>query len=205
MLTLGPQPDDRASLRLEIPNRVIRELSWTHLAHLLEEQEGLALDSRDLEEALRIMAVEGDITPFLELFHSRVVKAIGVKDMRQLSEKALKLMLLAFISLSRIFHPLSEKEFAQGYCDLFLGVSKLAPVARFAWLLELKYLPTDAKPEAIEAAFTAAEAQLARYASDPHLVPLLTQGRALAAGALVFVGAQSAHFRPVLGSPKAPL
>lgn len=201
MLTLSAQQDDPTMLRLEIPNRVIRELSWSHMAYLLEDQEDLGLDTRDLEVALRVMALQGDIGPFLEVFHTRVVKAIGLKDLRNLSEKAIKLMLIAFVSLSQVFHPLSEKEFAQGYCDLFLGVSRLLPVARFAWMLELKYLPTDAGPEAINAAFAAAEAQLARYASDANLVPLLTQGRALKAGALVFTGAQAVQFRPFPAAP----
>ena len=96
-----------------------------------------------------------------------------------------------------MFHPLSEKEFAQGYCDLFLGVSPVVPVARFAWLLELKYLPTDAKPGEIDAAFAEAEAQVTRYGADPHLIPLVTRGKALKAGSVVFVGAQAVHFRPV--------
>lgn len=196
MLTIAAQDSEGLGVRLEIPNLVIRELSWSHMARLLEEQESITLDTRDLDQALRKMAVDGDIEPFLDLFHSRVIKAVGLKDLRQLSEKAIKLMMLAFISLSRIFHPLSEKEFAQGYCDLFLGVSRLLPTARVAWLLELKYLPTDATPEAIEAAFTAANAQLARYTSDANLVPLLTQGRGLRSGTLVFVGAQTVTFRP---------
>ena len=142
------------------------------------------------------MAVDGDIAPFLSMFHERVVKAMGLKDLRQLSEKSLKLMLLTFVSLSRLFHPLSEKELAQGYCDLFLGVSKATPMARYAWLLELKYLPTDAAAQQIEDAFTQAAAQIARYASDTQLLPLLTQGRSLKAGALVFVGAREVLFRP---------
>jgi hypothetical protein len=196
MLTLGASPPDTTALRLEIPNRVIRELQWSHLALALKEQEGIELRTEDLEEALRRMAVEGEIAPFLDLFHARVVKAMGIKDLRQLSEKAIKLMLMTFISLSRIFHPLSEKEFAQGYCDLFLGVSPVVPVARYAWLIELKYLPTDAKPADIDAAFAEAEAQVARYASDPHLVPLLTRGRDLKIASVVFVGAQAVHVRP---------
>lgn len=196
MLTLSAEQDDPTLFRLEIPNRVIRELSWTHMAYLIEDQEELGLDTHDLDLALRVMAFDGDILPFLEVFHTRVVKAIGLKDLRNLNEKAIKLMLIAFISLSRIFHPLSEKEFAQGYCDLFLGVSKVLPVERFAWMLELEYLPAGAEPDAIEAAVTEAGAQLARYSSDPHLVPLLTQGRPLKAGALVFTGAHAVHFRP---------
>ncbi len=198
MLTLSAEQDDTLSMRLEIPNRVIRELSWSHLAFMLEDEENLGLDVYLLEEALRVMAGQGDIAPFLEIFHTRVVKAIGLKDLRNLSEKAIKLMLIAFISLSRLFHPLSEKEFAQGYCDLFLGISRLHPLARFAWMLELKYLPTEAGKEAVEAAFAAAELQLARYSSDPHLLPLLTQGRPLKSGTLVFTGAQGVTFRPFL-------
>lgn len=56
-------------------------------------------------------------------------------------------------------------------------------------------MPTDAKPAQIEESFAEAELQLARYTSDPHLVPLLTQGRTLKAGSLVFVGALAVHFR----------
>ena len=196
MLTLCPSPPSASGYRLEIPNRVIRELQWEHLAALLKDQARLTLDTRDLEGALHTMAVLGDIAPFLDLFHERVVKAVGLKDLRRFDEKALKLMLLSFISLSRLFYPLSEKEFAQGYCDLFLGVSPLYPGAKFAWLLELKYLPAGAKAPQIERAFAEAAAQVERYASDERLVPLLTQGQALKAGALVFVGARKVLFRP---------
>lgn len=208
MLTLGPQPADQlagiSGYRLAIPNRVIRELQWEHLAALLKEQDHVAIDTRDLDAALHTMAVEGDIAPFLELFHERAIKAMGVKDLRRLDEKALKLMLLAFISLSRLFYPLSEKELAQGYCDLFLGVSPLYPAARFAWLLELKYLPSGAKGSQVEGAFAEASAQVARYAGDERLVPLLTQGRGLKAGVLVFVGARKVLFRPWEADGGAP-
>ncbi len=196
MLTLAEQSPHDDQKRLEIPNRVIRELQWEHLALLLRDQEHLVFDAHDFRMALRKMAFDGDIQPFLALFHDRVVKAIGNKDLRRLDERALKLMLLAFVALSPVFYPLSEKEFAQGYCDLFLGVSTLHPMARHAWLLELKYVPQGAKAPKIEQAFAQAEAQIARYASDPHLVPLLTHGRPLKAGALVFVGAKKVLFRP---------
>jgi hypothetical protein len=200
MLTLAQQPPDisigAVGYRLEIPNRVIRELQWEHLALLLKSEGHLTIDSHDIEAALQSMAFQGDIEPFLTLFHERVIKAMGLKDLRRFDEKSLKLMLLAFISLSRLFHPLSEREFAQGYCDLFLGVSPLHPAAKFAWLLELKYLPASAKAAHIEDAFAQAAEQVARYAQDERLVPLLTQGQALKAGVLVFVGARKALFRP---------
>jgi hypothetical protein len=103
---------------------------------------------------------------------------------------------MTYASLGRAFYPLSEKEFAQGYGDLFLGPAQDVAGARFSWLLELKYLKTSAKPAQIEAAFAADEAQVARYASDPALLPILLGNRALKAGMVVFVGAKKVIFRP---------
>jgi hypothetical protein len=63
-------------------------------------------------------------------------------------------------------------------------------------MLEVKYLPTAATRKAIESAFAQAYTQLDRYGSDTALVPLLTLGKELKAGALVFVGAREVLFRP---------
>ncbi len=204
MLTLKDAPRDGMGYDLEIPNRVIRELQWEHLALMLQEQEQVVLQLDDLKAALQKMAVEGDIQPFLDMFHERVIRKLGVKDTRRFDEKSIKLMLMTYLSLSRMFHVLSEKEFAQGYCDLFLGASVNLPGARFSWLLELKYLPTGAKPAQIEAAFAEAATQAERYASDGDLLPLLLGDRQLRAGMLVFVGAKKVLFRPWPEAPAAP-
>src|SRR5262249_12912527 len=90
----------------------------------------------------------------------------------------------------------TEKELAQGYCDLFLAASPTLPSARYSWLLELKYLKAGSKPATIEAAFAEAEQQVKRYANDRTLLPLLVGDRALRAGMLVFVGTKKALFRP---------
>jgi len=196
MLTLGTAPRDFVGYDLEIPNRVIRELQWEHLALMLQEEAHVTLKVDDLEAALGAMAVEGEIAPFLDLFHKQVLQAFSNRDMRGLDEKTIKLLLMTYASLGRAFYPLSEKEFAQGYGDLFLGASRNVAGARFSWLLELKYLKAGAKSAQIEAAFAEAEAQVARYASDQALLPILLGDRALKAGMLVFVGAKRVLFRP---------
>lgn len=196
MLTFGAASEGSAVPRLVIPNRVVRDLQWEYLALAMKEQERIWLDTVSFEKALEAMAVRGEIEPLLALFREQVVKKIGLKDLRQFNEKVLKLMLLAYISQSSVFRILSEKEFSGGYCDLFLGLSGEVPAARFAWMLEVKYLKTQAKLAEVEKAFTQAEEQLERYASDRELVPLLTLGKELKAGALVFVGAKDVLFRP---------
>jgi hypothetical protein len=201
MLTFGPRAPDSATYRLEIPNRVIRALQWEHLALALKDQDHVVIDARELEAALHAMGVQGDIQPFLRLFHERVVRKIGLKDTRRLDEKTLKLMLMTYLSLSRMFHLLSEKEFAQDYCDLFLGASKSVPNARFSWLIELKYLQSGAKSAQIEAAFAEARKQVERYASNEELLPLLLDKRELKAGMIVFLGAKEVLFRPWPSEP----
>lgn len=195
MLTLSVEPQSGREIRFDIPNRVIRELAWEHFAALLKEQEGVELDQHPIRAGLRTMAVDGAIEPFVEAFHRQVVKAMGVKDLRQFSEKTLKMMLMTTVVLTDVFNVLSEKEFAQGYCDLFLSPTNLVPGARFAWMLELKYLHAAAKPDEIEAAFVQASEQLRRYASDAALLPIVTRGHELRAGAMVFLSSKEVLYR----------
>jgi hypothetical protein len=203
MLTLGASPRDLTGYHLEIPNRVIRELQWEHLALLLRDEAHVAINLDDLQRALAAMAERGEITPFLDLFHEKVIRAVSNRDLRGLDEKTIKLLLMTYASLGRAFYPLSEKELAQGYGDLFLGARPDVAGARYSWLLELKYLKTGAKPAQIEAAFAEAAAQVARYASDQALLPMLLGDRALKAGMLVFVGAKKVLFRPWEGENQA--
>jgi hypothetical protein len=202
MLTLGTSPRSSTGYDLEIPNRVIRELQWEHLALTLQEEATVRINVDDLEIALAAMAERGEIAPFLKLFHEQVLQAFSNRDLRGLDEKTIKLLLMTYASLGHAFYPLSEKEFAQGYGDLFLGASRDVAGARFSWLLELKYLKTPAKPAQIEAAFAEAEAQVVRYASDRALLPILLGDRALKAGMLVFVGAKRVLFRAWDGEAK---
>jgi hypothetical protein len=196
MLTLGKSPRDVGGYDLEIPNRVIRELQWEHFALLLRDEAKVTINVDALQAALGQMAVQGEIAPFLELFHTQVIQAFSNRDLRGLDEKTIKLLLMTYASLGRAFYVLSEKEFAQGYGDLFLGASRDVAGTHFSWLLELKYLKAGAKPAQIEAAFAEAEAQVVRYANDQTLLPILLGERALKAGMLVFVGAKKVLFRP---------
>jgi hypothetical protein len=202
MLTLRDVPPDVDGHDLEIPNRVIRELQWEHLALMLEEQALVTVEVDALQAAFSAMATIGDIEPFLSLFHEQVIQAMSVRDTRKLDEKTIKLLLVMYASLGRAFYPLTEKEFAQGYCDVFLAATPRVPGARYAWLLELKYLKAGSTPARIEAAFAEAGQQVERYASDQALLPLLVGDRALKAGMLVFVGTKKLLFRP-WPAPKA--
>ncbi len=199
MLTLSPDPPEGNQHRFEPPNRVIRELGWEHYTRLIEDLEGVNLTDQPVGVALRAMARTGDIHPFIEVFREKVLKVLGLKDLRKYNEKALKMRFMGAILTSSIFHVLSEKEFAQGHTDLFLSPMPGLPNANYAWMLELKYLPATAEKGQIEAAFAQAEEQLRRYVSDQHLVPMLARGLRLRVGTLVFVDCKAVEYRPFSG------
>ena len=196
LLTAGTEPQTEQRMRFEIPNQVIRELQWEHFSAMLEQVDSLDMRLPAIVSGQRQMAGDGTIKPFLEAIHEHVMRILGLKDMRNFSEKNMKMILVTSAILSSIFYALSEKEVAQGFCDLFLVPRADNFTAKYSWLIELKYLSAKATEAKIEEAFQKAEAQLAKYASDPVLVPILTKNHAMKSVAVVFVGTKEIRCRP---------
>lgn len=195
MLTLSSEPSKGDYLRFEIPNRVIRELGWQHYTSLLQDLDSVSLMNQPMGLALIAMAEEGTLEPFLERFRKDVVTALSLKDFPQYNEKSMKMLLMGTMLMSSVFYVLTEREFAQGYNDLFLTPTRGIRDAKFAWMIELKYLKSDATHEDQANAFAQAEAQLRKYASDQQLVPMLTRGLQMKAGTLLFVGLREVQWR----------
>lgn len=196
MLTLSAQPKFGNLVQFEVPNLVIRELQWEHFSSLLKESIGIDVGLSSIITALGAMSVDGTMKPFLTVLQDNVMKVLGLKDLRNFDEKALKMILITSAVLSGLFHVLSEKEFSQGYCDLFWVPRYDNTLAKYSWMLELKYLHASATEEAIEKAFAEADAQLDKYSRDTTLLPLLTKQHALKAATWVFVGAKEIRCRP---------
>lgn len=188
MLTLAPEEPDGDFYTFVPPNRVIRELSWEHYTRLLEELHGIPLIGQPIGLALLAMAIDGNLEPFVERLRKTVLPVLSVRDLRKHDEKAMKMLLIGTLITSNLFYVLSEKEFAQGFNDLFITPMPSVRRGKFAWMFELKYVVTDADEATKNTAIEKAEAQLARYAADPHLVPMLTRGLGLKAATLLFVG-----------------
>jgi len=112
------------------------------------------------------------------------------------NEKIMKLMLMAYLCQTRVFHVASELEMKQGYCDLLLGLRSATMRETFAWIIEAKYVAVKAKPETHQKALDEAYAQIETYISDQGLVKMLTLGREIKAGVMVFVGSKQIEWYP---------
>ncbi|MBK9266510.1 MAG: AAA family ATPase [Polyangiaceae bacterium] len=194
MLTFSADAMTSSDPKLVIPNRVMRELQWSYVAFAMADHEGLQIDLTDVSSALRKMSVDGEIQPLLDLFHKQVLGRISNRDLIQFDEKTMKLMLFAYLSQTNSFYLMSEKEVTQGYCDLLLALRGNASAAKYAWIIEAKYVKTDATDKDIEAAVAKGFAQIERYAADADLVKMLTLGNHLRAGVLVFVGTKDVRY-----------
>ncbi|MBK9264907.1 MAG: AAA family ATPase [Polyangiaceae bacterium] len=194
MLTFSADAMTSSDPKLVIPNRVMRELQWSYIAFAMADHEGLQIDLTDVSSALRKMSVDGEIQPLLDLFHKQVLGRISNRDLIQFDEKTMKLMLFAYLSQTNSFYLMSEKEVTQGYCDLLLALRGNASAAKYAWIIEAKYVKTDATDKDIEAAVAKGFAQIERYAADADLVKMLTLGNHLRAGVLVFVGTKDVRY-----------
>jgi hypothetical protein len=195
MLTMSADPHRGGMLHFELPNRAIRELAWGHFVALLGDLDGVQLKTNATSAAVYEMAANGTSTPFLDVLRKNVLSVLSVKDLRRQDEKAMKMLLIGTLVTSNLFYVFSEKEFAQGFNDLFLRPLPRVPHAKYAWMLELKYLATGADDAAIDRVVVQAEAQLQRYLADGQLVKTLSEGYELKAGTLVFVGAKDVVWR----------
>ncbi len=197
MLTLSPEAQMGNRYRFEVPNRVIRNLGWEHYALLLQDLRNLPLMDQPVVTALEAMIERNDLEPFLEALRTKILPTLSNKDLRKHDEKAMKMLLIGAMVTSNLFYVFSEKEFAQGYNDLFVTPSPRISSAQTAWMFELKYLTAKEAGNEV-ATVRAAEEQLRKYLSDNTLVDALSRGKELKVGTLVFIGAKVVNWR-VLG------
>ncbi len=205
MLTFAEDASFGEESKLVIPNRVMRELQWEYMAFALMDHDDIRLDMGALQKAVTKMSQQGDIEPLIDVFQRDVVKRLGLRETMTFNEQSMKLMLFGYLSQCGAFYLMTEKESAQGYCDLLLGVRGPGSAAKFAWIIEAKYVETNATKAAIAKLVEQGYKQIDKYAADKDLVAMLTLGRELKAGVLVFVGVKDVLFKPWPRPVKAKL
>jgi len=199
MLTLAPEPPSVDEVLFEPPNRVMRDLGFDHYTRLIKDMEQIDFRDRSLVGTLKTMGTTGDIDPFLEKFRKECLAVVSNRDTMNYNELSMKMLFIGALTATTVFFVFNEKEFAQGYSDLFLVPNPTLRNGKFAWLFELKYLHTNATAKEIDAKLEAGEAQLKKYLSDEQFVGALSKGLALKAGTIVFLGCSRMEWRPYSG------
>ncbi|MDR0614276.1 MAG: ATP-binding protein [Dysgonamonadaceae bacterium] len=156
-------------LRLTIPNYSIKTLYWEYLMKMTRETSpDLNIESRRLNEAIHILAMDGNQEQFIAYISGNAFSKLSDRDLRRFDEKYIQILLLAYLFMSRVYVPMSEYEAVPGRADIYLQRSPLLPQIKYEWVLELKYCKTDAKPEEIALKRKEGLEQLHQYVHTSH-------------------------------------
>lgn len=150
---------------LGIPNYVIKTIFWEYFERRLRETAGIRFQSVEVSKAVWEMAFDGEIQPFINFIQDRVLKVLSNRDLIRFDEKNMKLILLAYLNLTNIYRPVSERETDGGYMDIFLEKDFRMPDIKYEWLLELKYVKESERSQ-LSQVKQEGRRQLARYAED---------------------------------------
>ena len=158
----------RGKPKFVIPNEVVREQVYTYLLdnyhdnHLYTDMDKLSL----LEEN---MAYDGEFKPFFQFIADSIYTFASQRD-HQKGESFVHGYTLALASLCCYYRPISELDNQNGYADVFLRPRcEIYKDLEHSYIIELKYLKSNATEAEVKTAVKQAQAQVCRYAETVNV------------------------------------
>ena len=169
MLTIGGVIGER--LKLIIPNNNVR---LQYYQYLLEEYSSIhSVDISGLDDYFDQAALDGNWQPLLAFICKAYHDTTAVRQLIE-GERNLQGFMNAYLTLTNYYLVAPEMEFSHGYCDFFLLPNyTVYPMVAHSYILELKYLKTNATEAEATQQWTDAVAQIKAYATDRKLQSML--------------------------------
>ena len=169
MLTIGGVIGER--LKLIIPNNNVR---LQYYQYLLDEYSSIhSVDISGLDDYFDQAALDGNWQPLLSFICKAYHDTTAVRQLIE-GERNLQGFMNAYLTLTNYYLVAPEMEFSHGYCDFFLLPNyTVYPMVAHSYILELKYLKTDATDAEADQQWTDAVAQIKTYAADRKLQTML--------------------------------
>ena len=169
MLTIGGVEGEL--LTLIIPNNNVRLQYYRYLRD--EYREIAPISITELSKCYVRAALHGDWHPLIEFICKAYHDTTAVRQLIE-GERNLQGFMNAYLTLTNYYLVAPEMEFAHGYCDFFLLPNYLTyPMVAHSYILELKYLKTDATEAEAERQWVEAVEQIKTYAADKKLQSML--------------------------------
>ncbi len=169
MLTIGGVEGEL--LTLTIPNNNVRLQYYRYLRD--EYREIAPISTTELSICYGRAAIHGDWRPLIEFICKAYHDTTAVRQLIE-GERNLQGFMNAYLSLTNYYQVAPEMEFSHGYCDFFLLPNYLTyPMVAHSYILELKYLKTDATEAEAEKQWSEAVEQIKTYAADKKLQSML--------------------------------
>ncbi len=154
--------------RFVIPNEVVREQIFAYLLEAYKEND-LSIGSYDIRKKEQLMAYRGEFKPFFQYIADSIYTYASQRD-RQKGEAFVHGYTLALTSQCRFYRPISELDNQGGYADIFLRpLHEIFSDMEHSYIVELKYLKSQASEAEVQAATEQAKAQVCRYAETVNV------------------------------------
>jgi Protein of unknown function (DUF1703). len=123
---------------LKIPNHVIKTIYWEQYFQKINENYDIQV--RDVRLAVNEMRMNGNIEPFIE-FLKKILEDSSNRDLIQMDERHIKMMMLALLGVDSTYFVQSELENNKGYIDILLKRKiQYKDITKFQYLIEFKYI-----------------------------------------------------------------
>ena len=166
MLTHGKTPDGEPAL--VIPNLVVREQYYKYMNECYDRNMEWQMDLWKFEQLGYQMAKKGEGEPLLRLVAESLRENSSTRDFDAKAESFVKGYMLARIgSMVSYFISETEPDMNHGYADLYL--EPWTEKTNHAFIIELKYLNTNASDDAVAETRRLAIDQADKYAADKQL------------------------------------
>ena len=160
-----------AALKLGIPNNNVRIQYYNYLMQAFQEIHPTGLNS--LTVPFYQAAMRGDWHPMMDYILKAYHDTTAVRQLIE-GERNLQGFMNAYLTLTNYYQVAPEMEFSHGYCDFFLLPNYLTyPMVAHSYILELKYLKSDATEAEAEKQWSEAVEQIKTYAADKKLQSML--------------------------------
>ncbi len=160
-----------ATLKLGIPNNNVRKQYYAYLIQAFQQIHPIAVSQ--LNVPFYQAALEGNWRPMMDYILKAYHDTTAVRQLIE-GERNLQGFMNAFLSLAPYYLVAPEMEFSHGYCDFFLLPNyTVYPMVAHSYILELKYLKTDATDAEAAQQWIDAVAQIKTYAADRKLQSML--------------------------------
>lgn len=151
-----------ARLKLGIPNLNVKKQYYDYL---LEEYQAIRpMFLGELMDTFDVAALDGDWRPMLEFITKNYAETTSVRSLIE-GERNLQGFMNALLNLNPYYLTAPEVELNHGFCDFFLMPDLMRyPIIKHSYILELKYLKSDATETEAQKQWDEAVKQIKQYA-----------------------------------------
>ena len=150
----------------DIPNETVKSMHFEYIRQSLDESYGkLRIDTSLLSSQFDQMAFKGEWKNLMDYILGKFYEAASIRDFIY-REEGIKMFLIAYFNITKLYFVESEPEMNHGYADIFLRKNyAVTGLTKYEYLIEVKYRKSD-ETDSLESLKAKAIVQLERYAAS---------------------------------------